>query len=421
MPSSARKGGPKGKGASGEKRQLVRWDPDLDIQLLLTVQWACNNSGVKIPWEKVATAMGEKFTEGAIVQHLSKLRLRREGDGKPVPPPLRRSVTAAANKASASKKESGKRKSRVQGSSDDEDEDNESGGMMLGDEDPDWGYSAHKKRHTPKRVKTSSAHTTPGSKAHQSKKTGSSRRVKIVDTSSSDSELLCAGAPFLQLFHDNESDSDSSRSDPPESSNESETVPKASKVVRLPVAREALRRLQSTGSVTQSNSVERDFTDTASTNPMFSSPPAFWGMPPTRQPVQPHYPSSGPNPYQQPGDLSCIDPALLAPEQYPTMGGWTSIPEYGSQMFAPPLPLPHHQQLARLGYPPVPETIPRWGPMPTTNWPYSSRSGSFEGGSQGADQSGGRDSYQDDLQNAFHQDYSVYQGEQHHKEFLGEN
>ncbi|KAJ5485596.1 hypothetical protein N7539_005584 [Penicillium diatomitis] len=80
-----------------EKRQLVRWDQDLDNLLLLTIQAACNQTGVKIPWKEVAEIMGTKFTEGAIVQHLSKLRIRREAAGQRVPPPLRRSVPAAAN------------------------------------------------------------------------------------------------------------------------------------------------------------------------------------------------------------------------------------------------------------------------------------------------------------------------------------
>ncbi|EEP79258.1 predicted protein [Uncinocarpus reesii 1704] len=71
-------------------RTIVRWNDELDRQLLLSIQSACNSAGIRIPWAQVAEIMGEKITEGAIVQHLAKLRSRMEGDGIPVPPPLRR-------------------------------------------------------------------------------------------------------------------------------------------------------------------------------------------------------------------------------------------------------------------------------------------------------------------------------------------
>lgn len=43
--------------------------------------------------------MRHNVTEGAIIQHLSKLRIRRVAAGKVVPPPLRRGGTGAPNKA----------------------------------------------------------------------------------------------------------------------------------------------------------------------------------------------------------------------------------------------------------------------------------------------------------------------------------
>ena len=63
---------------------------DLDELLLLTVQSVCNNKAIKIPWNEVAEAMQNNVTEGAIVQHLAKLRVRRVEAGKQVPAPLRR-------------------------------------------------------------------------------------------------------------------------------------------------------------------------------------------------------------------------------------------------------------------------------------------------------------------------------------------
>ncbi|KAF7162624.1 hypothetical protein CNMCM5623_007849 [Aspergillus felis] len=83
-----------------KKRTLVRWDSDLDELLLLTVQSVCNAKNVKIPWADVASTMGHNVTEGAIVQHLSKLRSRRVDADKPVPPPLRRGGIGAPNKSS---------------------------------------------------------------------------------------------------------------------------------------------------------------------------------------------------------------------------------------------------------------------------------------------------------------------------------
>ncbi|PKX98747.1 uncharacterized protein P174DRAFT_508944 [Aspergillus novofumigatus IBT 16806] len=83
-----------------KKRTLVRWDSELDELLLLTIQSVCNAKNVKIPWADVASTMGHNVTEGAIVQHLSKLRIRRIDAGKPVPPPLRRGGLGAPNKSS---------------------------------------------------------------------------------------------------------------------------------------------------------------------------------------------------------------------------------------------------------------------------------------------------------------------------------
>ncbi|PKX99872.1 hypothetical protein P168DRAFT_322786 [Aspergillus campestris IBT 28561] len=73
-----------------KKRNLVRWDDNLNEILLLTVQSVCNKNGIKIPWVEVAETMGHNATDGAIVQHLAKLRQRRVDAGKAVPPPLRR-------------------------------------------------------------------------------------------------------------------------------------------------------------------------------------------------------------------------------------------------------------------------------------------------------------------------------------------
>ncbi|KAI4121664.1 MAG: hypothetical protein LQ338_006242 [Usnochroma carphineum] len=78
------------KSARPKSRNLVRWSDDMDKKLLLTIQWACNKKGVKIPWETVGREMGETITESAVVQHMAKLRQRMVNDNLPVPPPLTR-------------------------------------------------------------------------------------------------------------------------------------------------------------------------------------------------------------------------------------------------------------------------------------------------------------------------------------------
>jgi len=62
----------------------------LDKKLLLTIQSVCNSENVKIPWDKVAAIMGEHISDGAVIQHLAKLRQRMVAQKLEVPPPLRR-------------------------------------------------------------------------------------------------------------------------------------------------------------------------------------------------------------------------------------------------------------------------------------------------------------------------------------------
>ena len=45
---------------------------------------------MKIPWDEVGAELGPTITEGAIVQHLAKLRNRLADEGVQVTPPLKR-------------------------------------------------------------------------------------------------------------------------------------------------------------------------------------------------------------------------------------------------------------------------------------------------------------------------------------------
>ncbi|MCJ1244213.1 hypothetical protein MMC30_001411 [Trapelia coarctata] len=71
-------------------RTLLRWDDDMDIQLLLSLQRACNRKGMKLPWDEAALFFGPTVTGGAVIQHLSKLRQKRIREDLPVPDALTR-------------------------------------------------------------------------------------------------------------------------------------------------------------------------------------------------------------------------------------------------------------------------------------------------------------------------------------------
>ena len=77
---------------------------DFDIQILLALQKACNKKGIKLPFEETAIILNEinpqhNISGSAIIQHLTKLRLKRIDQALPVPSPLtRRGGTRKANK-----------------------------------------------------------------------------------------------------------------------------------------------------------------------------------------------------------------------------------------------------------------------------------------------------------------------------------
>ncbi|KAJ5108476.1 hypothetical protein N7456_005151 [Penicillium angulare] len=291
-----------------ERRQLVRWDPDLDILLLLTVQQSCNATGTKIPWALVAETMGPKFTEGAIIQHLSKLRLRREGDDKPVPPPLRRSVPAAGSgirnftKKAAAKKDDNK----AEEISNEVEDDEEGSFASSEDDDPSWSQSGNKKRNLAKRVKTH-------------KKSKGFKANTPEEDAQATGELRCVGASFLKLNGgtDAESDPDSGGGggddddddvvvdddDETEEESEDDKVIKQEhthRIVSLAVNPQALQRLENCGSVAHPRSAEMtpDLTDSNSQQ-FFSSPPPTWGTPQQQVPLSPYAPNfrMAPPPY----------------------------------------------------------------------------------------------------------------------------
>ena len=101
----------------------------LDQRALLAVQHVCNQEAVKVPWAKVAALLGPTVTEGALVQHLAKLRNKLERDGVPVTPPLKRGgKSASANTKSATDKGAVAKRNPSKLSKKEEDEDEKEGG-----------------------------------------------------------------------------------------------------------------------------------------------------------------------------------------------------------------------------------------------------------------------------------------------------
>ncbi|KAJ5503672.1 hypothetical protein N7463_006546 [Penicillium fimorum] len=219
---------------SRRQRTLVRWDVDTDIRLLLAIQYACNKLSVKIPWKDVAEAMGEKFTEGAIVQHLSKLRTKRDEQDKPNPPPLKRAANGYHKSDTNNKKDvlpspkeesapnTRSTKKRRRDPSDDESEDSV--------------YTL--KKQFAKNNKKDKVFVAP------------KLRTKREDTDSNDTQkLVCVGAEWLRDFaggderevdREVDEESESSEVDSTESSQGTTQPAKKSKVVILRVGSERL-------------------------------------------------------------------------------------------------------------------------------------------------------------------------------------
>lgn len=69
--------------------------------MLLCIQYVCSDKGIKLPWDAIAKQLDEKVTEGAVSQHLSKVRARLVELGHEVPPSLRRGGPPGSSRSSA--------------------------------------------------------------------------------------------------------------------------------------------------------------------------------------------------------------------------------------------------------------------------------------------------------------------------------
>lgn len=302
------------------------------------MQSACNANGVKLPWDKVAGIMGTKFTEGAIVQHLSKLRARRDADNKPVPPPLRRSAVAGSGKQATSK-ESKDNKKRKAGGSDEDSSDNEMFISRDDEEDPDYGAAITPKR-TPKKVKTAATKATKLKAAPALKL----EAIKDIDSDEEGDDVLCAGANFLRL-HEQKADGTRSEISTPEEPDDYSPPPtQKSKLIRLKVPTDALRKYSPrhglrrtispatwpavTQAITQPMGTASNF-DTGNDTYSRYPPPPVWNPEPaiaqTRNGTESQYP-------QQDDDfMRFVDPALFTTQpDFSGQAGWASTAGFAS-------------------------------------------------------------------------------------------
>ena len=74
-----------------------------DKKLLLAFQSACNEAGTPLPWKIIERHLGIGASDGAIIQHLTKIRIKMVNAGLPVPPALKRG--GAGSRANASRRD----------------------------------------------------------------------------------------------------------------------------------------------------------------------------------------------------------------------------------------------------------------------------------------------------------------------------
>ncbi|KAE8383435.1 hypothetical protein BDV26DRAFT_287626 [Aspergillus bertholletiae] len=149
--------------------------------------------------------MKNNVTEGAIVQHLAKLRSRRIDSGKEVPPPLRCGGVGSLSKSSGNtsgKTESGpKHKHRAPH-------------IVQSDEDEDYIAKSSRRNRPKKRSNLEQKHPAQPHEAIQMK----DGLEETEDSNDESGELLVPGADFLQYPNDQELTPESSSLRMPEDS-----------------------------------------------------------------------------------------------------------------------------------------------------------------------------------------------------------
>lgn len=205
----------------------------MDRKLLLSIQSACNTSNIKLPWDKIAELMGNDISEGAIVQHLAKTRIRAVEAGLDVPPPLRRGGTALGPKVTKTQTKPRATAETQSGNDKTNEEDTEfngnaarqrgtTGAMSMksepkikmepksdleSDTGSDGDYSDNespvKKKATSKREPHVEYDTEIEDEEPADRNTPNSGKKTDTDSSDTSSEYVAVGAPFLELAYDN--------------------------------------------------------------------------------------------------------------------------------------------------------------------------------------------------------------------------
>lgn len=270
--------------------------------------------------------MGEKFTEGAIVQHLTKLRFRRIAEKKAVPPPLRRSTNSKSNK---------KRKA-----ADDDDSD-----LFVSQSDTD--DAEYDTLRAPKRAKQTRFFL-DNNGVNTARKIGKGE-------SFIESDVQCAGADFLCFGHEQDADSRRSASNGSDSdsfvslrkarySGKKDYIRKKTCIVRFRVKKSFLLGLKLQDAKME-EAVQEDTQSIISNalgesaNPKYPPPPA-WQRParmgmshPAQYPSQPgtrvsSYPTVKSEPHLSPEGMACpeIYTQNWAQPPSPRLGGSEKIP-----------------------------------------------------------------------------------------------
>ncbi|KAL1954836.1 hypothetical protein VTO42DRAFT_524 [Malbranchea cinnamomea] len=202
-------------------RKIVRWNDELDRKLLLCIQSACNTHGIKLPWDEISNLMGNDISEGAIVQHLAKLRVRAVEAGLDVPPPLRRGGTNANSKPA---KTGQKKKEDIETDT---------------DNDSDYGEHQRRSRKKPTKRRVNDDHH----EFHESEQQkAEDTDLETPQTISSNMEYIATGASFLEYPNDEDSDGENASPICGEESNGATTSARDScasvtKVVKLRIAK----------------------------------------------------------------------------------------------------------------------------------------------------------------------------------------
>ena len=178
---------------------------DMDVQLLLIVQQVCNQKHIQIPWAEIGSTLGPTITGGAVIQHLAKLRKRREAAGLPNPEPLKRGGGGPiVTKSDTSKPSSGKtRKLKVEKTLSSQTTSNSNGENedtidVDGASDPDESFG---ETHLAKRSKLSgSSRKSKASVLGKSRKGKATSTPKIKEGSLEPGErYVGAGADWVKL------------------------------------------------------------------------------------------------------------------------------------------------------------------------------------------------------------------------------